>query len=388
MPGLRLSLLAVTAASALAAVASVISSAGAGTSASVVELWSGTVQVRTDFPEQTQSFGPGYSFTYSRTDSATYTLTGTEARPGVYAATMRGQGTGRAVNVFSPPNASCVAAVDPAWGWSYSGPSTVDIGYGNGQFSIRPRGAPGMVQNTYLNPECAGGSNEPFAMIVPPNIEQANPIATQQAPSTASTLTGQQTFRWLRNDTDTIAGTMTVTWSLRRGGAAVPPTGIRSGTVLVNGKPYRSGRPIPYGSTVDVTAGRLALTTEVGALTVYGGGVSALFKLLRASERGKPLVELRLVKGDFAVCKRTRALAGTSKPGATVRRLWAKGKGSFRTRGRYSASTVRGTFWLTADRCDGTLTSVKQGTLEVFDFPKRQRLLVRAGKSYVAAPKR
>jgi hypothetical protein len=94
------------------------------------------------------------------------------------------------------------------------------------------------------------------------------------------------------------------------------------------------------------------------------------------------------VKGNFAVCRRTRALAAKKPPGTTVRRLWAKGKGNFRTRGRYAASTVRGTFWLTADRCDGTLTSVKQGILEVFDFPKRKRLLVGAGKTYLAAPKR
>jgi hypothetical protein len=156
--------------------------------------------------------------------------------------------------------------------------------------------------------------------------------------------------------------------------------------VLVNGKAYTSGGPIPYGSTVDVTNGRLALNTEVGVLTVYGAGVSAVFKLLRANEKGKPLVELRLIRGDFSGCNRTIALSAQKKPpGKTVRRLWAKGKGNFRTRGRYSSSTVRGTFWLTADRCDGTLTSVKQGRLEVFDFVKKTKVLVGAGKSYLAA---
>ena len=65
-----------------------------------------------------------------------------------------------------------------------------------------------------------------------------------------------------------------------------------------------------------------------------------------------------------------------------------EGQGQFRTRGRYSSATVRGTFWLTADRCDGTLTSVKQGTLEVIDFVKKTKVLVGAGKRYLAAPKR
>ena len=83
--------------------------------------------------------------------------------------------------------------------------------------------------------------------------------------------------------------------------------------------------------------------------------------------QGKPLVELRLVGGEFSVCKRALASStGKKPPPKTVRRLFAKGKGSFRAGGRYSSPAVRGTFWLTAwltaDRCDGTLTQVTQGT--------------------------
>ena len=51
-----------------------------------------------------------------------------------------------------------------------------------------------------------------------------------------------------------------------------------------------------------------------------------------------------------------------------VRRLWGDGKGSFRTSGRYSAATVRGTRWLTEDRCDGTITRVVRGEVRVDDF--------------------
>jgi hypothetical protein len=158
--------------------------------------------------------------------------------------------------------------------------------------------------------------------------------------------------------------------------------------VLVDGRPYTSGQPIPYGSTVDVTKGRPILKTEAGTLTVYGAGVSAVFKLLRFKEQGKPLVELRLVQGDFTVCtkKAFRSTNAKKPPKKTVRRLFAKGKGQFRTSGRYSAAAVRGTFWLTADRCDGTLTQVKQGRVEVRDFVKKERVLLTAGKSYLARP--
>ena len=67
-----------------------------------------------------------------------------------------------------------------------------------------------------------------------------------------------------------------------------------------------------------------------------------------------------------------------------IRRLWAKAKGHFRTRGSYASATVRGTVWLTADRCDGTLTHVNQGTVQVSDFTLKKKLLVHAGTSHLA----
>ena len=45
---------------------------------------------------------------------------------------------------------------------------------------------------------------------------------------------------------------------------------------------------------------------------------------------------------------------------------------------------MRGTIWVTADRCDGTLTRVKRGSVRVRDFRRRRSIIVRAGKSYFA----
>ena len=56
----------------------------------------------------------------------------------------------------------------------------------------------------------------------------------------------------------------------------------------------------------------------------------------------------------------------------------------FRTKGRYSAGTVRGTQWDTTDRCDGTLTKVKRGTVQVKDFHRHKTILVHAHHSYLA----
>jgi len=110
-----------------------------------------------------------------------------------------------------------------------------------------------------------------------------------------------------------------------------------------------------------------------------------VFVLVRGTDRGKPIVELRLVAGDFSACNRKLASADKAKPPPKViRQLWAKAKGHFRTRGRYASATVRGTVWLTADRCDGTLIVVNQGLIQVLDFPHRKSVLVPAHHSYIA----
>jgi hypothetical protein len=181
------------------------------------------------------------------------------------------------------------------------------------------------------------------------------------------------------------------------GGAAPTPTGTASGTVLVNGQPFTGGT-IPYGSTVDVTSGTLTMKTDVGTLAVYSDGVNPAHAVLkRTSERvGKkkqPLVQLALTGGDFTACtpRKTSARApgsGQKPKPKPVRSLWGKGKGHFRTKGRYSSATVRGTEWLTTDRCDGTLTTVKQGVVSVYDYAKKKKITVGAGRSYLAQPRK
>ena len=67
-----------------------------------------------------------------------------------------------------------------------------------------------------------------------------------------------------------------------------------------------------------------------------------------------------------------------------MRRLFGDGKGSFRTRGRNAAATVRGTRWGVQDRCDGTLVTVQRGRVEVRDLVKRKTVIVRTGHTYLA----
>jgi PKD repeat protein len=169
---------------------------------------------------------------------------------------------------------------------------------------------------------------------------------------------------------------------------AAPPAGQASGTptgtVTLNGRPFTGG-PVPFGAKIDVTHGTLKLTTSTGTVVVYGNGVFAAFILLRGTDKGKPIVEFRLTAGNFAVCNRKLSSVDAPKPPPkVVRQLWAKATGHFRTRGRYASATVRGTVWLVADRCDGTLTHVNKGVVQVSDFTTRKLVTVRAGKTYLA----
>lgn len=148
-----------------------------------------------------------------------------------------------------------------------------------------------------------------------------------------------------------------------------------------------AGRTIPLGSFVDARRGKVlvrAANSRRGRLQPgqFSFGAFTIRQILGRA----PLTELRTQGGSFVGC----AAAATSSPlaGASVRRrprrLWGNARGRFRTRGRYAAATVRGTIWLTIDRCDGTLVIVKQGVVSVSDLVAHRTVRVSAGHSYFA----
>ena len=144
-------------------------------------------------------------------------------------------------------------------------------------------------------------------------------------------------------------------------------------------------RQITVGSTIDASGGRLSLTSatpggRIQSGTFYGGRFRALQR-----KRARGLTELVLA-GPRPRCG-ARA-AAQRRPRRGARRLWGDAKGRFKTRGRRSAATVRGTRWLVEDRCGGTLTKVSNGVVKVRDFPRRRTVTVRAGKRYLARARR
>jgi streptogramin lyase len=148
-----------------------------------------------------------------------------------------------------------------------------------------------------------------------------------------------------------------------------------------------AGQQIPVGSQVDTRHGVVRLTSAAnthGALqsSDFSTGVFAVAQ----SPHLRGLTDLNLTGGSFRNCsaRSGRNAAAARLSSRVIRRLHGSAHGRFRTRGRYSAATVRGTIWDTVDRCDGTLTHVTRGVVVVRDLRKRRNVTVRAGKSYLA----
>ena len=128
-------------------------------------------------------------------------------------------------------------------------------------------------------------------------------------------------------------------------------------------------RPGPEGSVGQVQRGRLPGASVARAPRP---------RPHRAAAEGRQLQALRRPRQQ----QRSATAAQLSR--RTVRRLRANARGRFQTRGNNSSATVRGTIWTTTDRCDGTLTQVRRGTVVVRDFRRKRNVIVRAGKSYLA----
>jgi hypothetical protein len=163
--------------------------------------------------------------------------------------------------------------------------------------------------------------------------------------------------------------------------------------------PLTEARQIPLGSTLDTTSGVVRITTATTASPkskVQSGDFgTGIFKLLQTRKQ-KGLTELNIIdnRNEHQVCatagKGKKASIASAHPSKQVLgHLTANSHGHFSARGQYSSATVRGTTWGVQNRCDGTLTRVIRGTLEVRDFRKRKTIRLFTGQTYLArAPRR
>jgi streptogramin lyase len=229
----------------------------------------------------------------------------------------------------------------------------------------------------------AGSGGTASALTAPLASRSADPLGGQATAAAGATL-------------QAVLGD-TVVASVVRGYVAVQRPGS---TTFV---PIAHATPLPMGSVIDADRGTVTIVTALPGrrrsqtAQFWGGKFS-----IRQAESG--MTDVYLTGGDFAACGRAakpksaratvatthhRAPAPRARSHKPIRKLWGRDRhGAFTTHGTDSISTVRGTYWLTEDRCDGTLTRVRQGKVSVKDLKTGRHTLVRAGHRHLARARR
>jgi hypothetical protein len=174
-----------------------------------------------------------------------------------------------------------------------------------------------------------------------------------------------------------------------RKGVASTPTGTVTVKVPGASQPVvmTADTPVPTGSTIDASKGTVELETvvDVAGHTQRARFRGTTFRIQLSRETG--MVDLYLV-GKPATCgARAASIRAVGRATRTARStsLWGKdSNGKYRTHGRNSVATVRGTVWSTTETCAGTVTRVMKGSVSVVDKHSGRRTLVRAGHSHLA----
>jgi hypothetical protein len=154
--------------------------------------------------------------------------------------------------------------------------------------------------------------------------------------------------------------------------------------------PLKGAAQVPVGSILDTSKGTVNLLSAASsnpAITKFQSGNFNGGQFRFTQGRKNPLTQLSMSGGGLKSCK-SRVPKGGSAARKHRRKLFGNAHGRFRTRGRNSSATVRGTKWSMTDTCSGTLTIVTRGSVTVRDFSLKKTKTVKAGHRYFAkAPK-
>jgi hypothetical protein len=150
-----------------------------------------------------------------------------------------------------------------------------------------------------------------------------------------------------------------------------------------------STKKLDLGTFVDARHGRVTITSASDHHGSYQTGLYYGGKF-KTRQRGtkRPVTEAYLVGavGPCAKSGKSGKKATASRKKRRSRHLWGDAHGNFRTVGKSSSASARGTKWLVKDTCAGTLTTVARGKVLVRDFATNGRHTVTAGHSFLAPP--
>ena len=244
----------------------------------------------------------------------------------------------------------------------------------------------------------SNGSEEIRGTLVGSRFEYHSSTGGYKAEGTLTISPDGQSWTGQVHDNNGTSGTYTATRQGRAPAAAAPLLAVSgdiapvSGTVLVR-LPGATAfttlsalSKVPFGATIDATAGRVKVTTAAPHRGLQTGEFFEGEFVLSQARSG--LVQAKLAGGEPGVCqapaRAARAAAKKPAPRRIVRKLWANAHGSFSTRGNYAAGAVAGTEWLTEDLCEGTLIRVTRDKVKVTNLRTHRRLIVHAGHRYLA----
>jgi hypothetical protein len=144
-----------------------------------------------------------------------------------------------------------------------------------------------------------------------------------------------------------------------------------------------NGKKVKLGTFVDARHGKVTLTSASDHHGSYQTGLYYGGKF-KSRQRGtkRPVTEAYLL-GPVGPCGTTgKGASASAKKKRRSRHLWGDSHGNFRTVGKSSSASTRGTKYLVTDTCAGTTTTVVRGKVLVRQFSDNTEHTVTAGHSF------
>ena len=146
-----------------------------------------------------------------------------------------------------------------------------------------------------------------------------------------------------------------------------------------------AGQALPPGTVVDVSSGAgVTLTDPKGNQAAFYGEKDAVPSMFVYAGVIGGFVELRLTGGNFKSCPKRATASASARTRSPCAGCGARAKEASGRRAATSRRPSEGRGGSTADFCDSSVVTVKEGVMTVRDLVKKKTVVVRAGKTYTA----